>query len=389
MKGAAACTSRPTDQLNVVPVPPPFESSSTATANPPRSSELTCSARESGSMCTTRTHGRLSCFAISHPSEPCNWIRSSPTRSAVPFISSTVALTNTPTVSGPPVAAARIRSPCHVCSQREQSASSPSRCARAIVLLGSFHPAGRGRRSRATRTMRFASSSVTCRFDGAKIMPKKSAPASTATAAASASRSPHILQRLGAGGAPTRERIAAAGDSARIKLSPTNTPFALTASSCSTSARVATPERASNWMSVPSGSIAAMVPVVPISTTNVCRLRLLTPMTFAPAASATSISSLVFTSTNGSIPSCRAACIMAVSRSGCRMATMSNAVSAPAARASRSWYSSTRKSLRSTHTPGERFASTRVSLTRVRSEREPLNHEGSVSTDTVQAPATA
>eukprot|EP00966_Prymnesium_polylepis_P047616 1102524-Prymnesium_polylepis.1 len=140
-------------------------------------------------------------------------------------------------------------------------------------------------------------------------------------------------------------------------------------------------------MSVFGGSSAAIRPVVVMSTSNVCRLRLLTPITLAPAASATCISASVFTSTSGSIPSARAAAIIAASRSGERIATISNAVSAPAARASSSWYSSMRKSLRSTHVPGERPARTNVSLTRVRSVSEPLNHLGSVSTETVHAPA--
>lgn len=72
---------------------------------------------------------------------------------------------------------------------------------------------------------------------------------------------------------------------------------------------------------------------------------------------------------------------------------MSSAVSAPAALASSSWYSSTKKSFLSTHTPVFLTspptipASDNVFFTRVRSSREPLNHLGSVSTETTHAPA--
>ena len=90
-----------------------------------------------------------------------------------------------------------------------------------------------------------------------------------------------------------------------------------------------------------------------MSTLKVWRLRLLTPMTFAPASSATVISASVFTSTSGSIPSARDAAISAASSSALRMLTMSSAVSARA-RASSSWYASITKSLRSTHRRLER-----------------------------------
>ena len=68
---------------------------------------------------------------------------------------------------------------------------------------------------------------------------------------------------------------------------------------------------------------------------------------------------------------------------------MSSAVSAPWARASSSWYESMIKSLRSTQTPGERRAASSAARTAARSSSEPLNHVGSVRTETVHAPATA
>ena len=53
MNGQVACTSAPMHQSNALPVPPPFESSSTADTRPPRSCDLTSAAETPPSMWTT------------------------------------------------------------------------------------------------------------------------------------------------------------------------------------------------------------------------------------------------------------------------------------------------------------------------------------------------
>ena len=75
--------------------------------------------------------------------------------------------------------------------------------------------------------------------------------------------------------------------------------------------------------------VAMICSVVDASTLKLCRLRLLTPITFAPARSAVLVSVSLFTSTRGSIPSPRAHRIKADSSASSSTATMSRTVSAP------------------------------------------------------------
>ena len=75
--------------------------------------------------------------------------------------------------------------------------------------------------ARTAPTISFASASLTCRFDGAKIMPTKSAPAATATAAASAV-TPHTLQSGDGAARPRSSAMSAAGDGAHERLADEN-----------------------------------------------------------------------------------------------------------------------------------------------------------------------
>mmetsp|Transcript_26260 Transcript_26260/g.43541 ORF Transcript_26260/g.43541 Transcript_26260/m.43541 type:complete len:458 (+) Transcript_26260:201-1574(+) len=308
MKGAACCTASPICQSNVLPVPPPFESSSTAAASPPRIWANTASADSPASICTTLTEGLTSWCVKSQPSCPCSCIRSKSHRSATPFISSTVASTNTPTTNGPPLAAALLMSARHVFSHSRASAPlhpALTNSAASGVNRGIDQPSGRGRSRRTALMMARASSSLTCRFDFANIMPTRSAPAIATAAAASGSRSPQILHS-GCGGVRSRSsRTSTSGDGARISDSPTRIACAPTCSKAMASARVETPERARSSTSLLGGTMAASRPVVPMSTVKVWRLRLLMPITRAPAASAVAISASVATSMSGSMPSSR------------------------------------------------------------------------------------
>mmetsp|Transcript_20787 Transcript_20787/g.65068 ORF Transcript_20787/g.65068 Transcript_20787/m.65068 type:complete len:219 (+) Transcript_20787:1-657(+) len=217
----------------------------------------------------------------------------------------------------------------------------------------------------------------------------RSAPALAAAAAVSASRTPQTLQSARGGGRPSSSCASPAGESARIRDSPTRTPHAPTSARAVTSERVATPERARRRTLEPLGTSAAQREVVVMSTSKVWRLRLLTPITRAPASSATRISPSLAASTRGSMPRLREKAMSDDSSAAESAATMRSAVSAPCARASSSWYSSTMKSLRSTHTSSPSPPATSAARTRARSSSEPLNHDGSVSTEMVQAPASA
>mmetsp|Transcript_90918 Transcript_90918/g.294218 ORF Transcript_90918/g.294218 Transcript_90918/m.294218 type:complete len:209 (-) Transcript_90918:91-717(-) len=112
-------------------------------------------------------------------------------------------------------------------------------------------------------------------------------------------------------------------------------------------------------------------------------------MTRAPASRATFSSRELTTSTSGSMPWPRQQATSARSLVCGRMETMSSTVSAPCATASSTWYSSTTKSLR--RQTGRRAAApsaqrcVRVRAAR-RSSREPLNHFGSVRTESTEAP---
>mmetsp|Transcript_21427 Transcript_21427/g.66478 ORF Transcript_21427/g.66478 Transcript_21427/m.66478 type:complete len:298 (+) Transcript_21427:1735-2628(+) len=276
----------------------------------------------------------------------------------------------------------------------------------AVVGSGGSSPSAVPRLCFTAATIARASSALTLRLEPcAKMRPRRSAPASAASSAASAVFRPHTFTsgrwpRRGAAApspslpraatpAPRSSRMSLAGSAARISASPTRTPVAPPASAGATSSALETPERETSCAAQPGGIMRPRRVVVLMSTVNVCRLRLLTPITSAPAASAASISSGVFTSTSGSKPRSRAAAMRRASSLGVRIATMSSAVSAPYARACSSWYSSMRKSLRSTATDGQCPCAPSASRTEARSSRLPLNQWGSVSTLTTLHPALA
>mmetsp|Transcript_125418 Transcript_125418/g.351228 ORF Transcript_125418/g.351228 Transcript_125418/m.351228 type:complete len:209 (-) Transcript_125418:139-765(-) len=112
-------------------------------------------------------------------------------------------------------------------------------------------------------------------------------------------------------------------------------------------------------------------------------------MTRAPASNATFNSREETTSTRGSMPQVRQQAMSARSRDCERMDTMSSAVSAPCATASSTWYSSMRKSFRKHAgrlTPASFAQACVASRTSRRSCSVPLNHFGSVSTESTEAP---
>src|SRR6185503_17965516 len=142
------------------------------------------------------------------------------------------------------------------------------------------------------------------------------------------------------------------------------------------SARVAIP--LSETRHAPAGARGASRSVVARSVWKVVRSRLLIPMTPAPRSAARSSSASRCISTRAESPSPFAAWKRSTSRAGSRIATMRRIASAPWARASHSWYSSTTKSFSSS---GQ---STRA-RTESRSARLPRKC-GSVRTDRAAAP---
>eukprot|EP00160_Parvularia_atlantis_P017573 Unigene6100_Nuclearia_a/m.18689 Unigene6100_Nuclearia_a/g.18689 ORF Unigene6100_Nuclearia_a/g.18689 Unigene6100_Nuclearia_a/m.18689 type:complete len:330 (-) Unigene6100_Nuclearia_a:109-1098(-) len=190
--------------------------------------------------------------------------------------------------------------------------------------------------------------------------------------------------------AVSRPRMNAALSAASMSASPTSTARTPCASYAATSARPVMPDSAASTTSPSREIISASDDVVFMSTVKLCKLRLLTPITREPSASARRISSALFTSTSGSIPRARDVRINSRSSSSDRHATISSTVSAPATRASSTWYSSTIKSFRKNagraSAPTLRSIAARASR---RSSRWPLNHVGSVRTEIAAAPACA
>mmetsp|Transcript_113362 Transcript_113362/g.307845 ORF Transcript_113362/g.307845 Transcript_113362/m.307845 type:complete len:374 (-) Transcript_113362:256-1377(-) len=237
------------------------------------------------------------------------------------------------------------------------------------------------------------------------MTPMRFAPAVIAQRASSGRTTPQTLTitepgatgRTASSAAPIISKMAAPGSAARIRASPTSTPLQAILRHPSTSSAVERPLRAMSLVGWPgpkgilwsSRSHCATWFVRSFSSLKVCRSRLLTPSTRAPAATATRNSLSVTTSTRGSSPCSRQHPMSALSLLRGRIETIRRAVSAPWARASSTWYSSTRKSFR-------RHAGLRVPLSRaccwvfkrtsLRSSRVPLNHFGSVSTDRTPAP---
>src|SRR6478735_8372689 len=118
------------------------------------------------------------------------------------------------------------------------------------------------------------------------------------------------------------------------------------------------------------------------STSSVLRLRTLTPMIRASAATARSISSAVWVSTSTFMPSSRLRAVNSRSWASESEATISRIRSAPCARASQIWYSSTMKSLRSS-------GMSTAARTASRSAREPPKRRSSVRTLITAAPPSA
>src|SRR5689334_16562248 len=182
------------------------------------------------------------------------------------------------------------------------------------------------------------------------------------------------------GGARRSSRTLAATSAALTSPSPTSTACAPASTTRRTSSAVKNP--LSLTTIGPGGICGSSASVVSRRVSNVARSRLLMPITRAPIVSAVSSSPAVWHSTSGESPSPLAAAARSRSCAASRMLTISSTASAPAARASHSWYSSSVKSLRSTGT------STAV-RTAARSPRLPRKYFASVSTEMASTPCCA
>mmetsp|Transcript_11879 Transcript_11879/g.36607 ORF Transcript_11879/g.36607 Transcript_11879/m.36607 type:complete len:404 (-) Transcript_11879:7-1218(-) len=227
------------------------------------------------------------------------------------------------------------------------------------------------------------------------MTPITSAPARHARVASSGVVIPQTLQSflwsasIVVAATPRSSATSDAGSGARISASPTSTTFAAAGSS-STSPRVATPDKDAK---IPAKGPACSTSrdVVPMSSWNVWRFRLLMPISLTPGvASATSISASVCTSTRGSIEERRQNATNSASCVRSRHATMSKTASAPCARASRICASRLTKSFRSiaglASSPDSRCAARRAVS---KSSSEPRKCSGSVNTEMSAAPADA
>mmetsp|Transcript_23658 Transcript_23658/g.26233 ORF Transcript_23658/g.26233 Transcript_23658/m.26233 type:complete len:239 (-) Transcript_23658:632-1348(-) len=173
----------------------------------------------------------------------------------------------------------------------------------------------------------FASSTDTRRFDfEAKTRPMKSAPASTVARASSTFLIPHILTYVI--GTPFSSFILFIGLGERINASPTSTARAPTFSNNSTSERLEIPLSAHIVFSFMSTPLVTRS-VVPLSTVNVCKFLLLTPITLAPTLRAIFISDSFATSTSGSMPSSLDVLRYETKSASSRDATIRRSVSAP------------------------------------------------------------
>src|SRR5215470_8567570 len=175
-------------------------------------------------------------------------------------------------------------------------------------------------------------------------------------------------------------RTFAATSSARTSASPTSTAWAPAATTGRTWSAVKKPLALTT--SRPAGISGNNSTLVSMRVSKVLRFRLLMPMLAAPAAPALSSSEAVCASTSACRPSPVAACRSPRSSAASRIDTISRMASAPAARASHSWYSSSVKSLRSTGTDTRRRMA-------VRNSRLPWKYFSSVSTDSAAAPFAA
>mmetsp|Transcript_61331 Transcript_61331/g.176486 ORF Transcript_61331/g.176486 Transcript_61331/m.176486 type:complete len:251 (+) Transcript_61331:535-1287(+) len=211
----------------------------------------------------------------------------------------------------------------------------------------------RSPKRRTTSATDFACSTEAWRLDLAKMTPMRLAPAATAQRASSGRTTPQTLTTTAPGATgnagelassrlPMSSRMAAPGSGARIKASPMRTPLQEIARHSATSSAVAKPLSAKTLVACPAPkamfralSSSVICAVRFLSSSNVCKLRLFTPMILAPASKATLSSREVTTSTKGSMPQARQQAMSARSRVCERIDTMSNAVSAPLATASK------------------------------------------------------
>ena len=175
-------------------------------------------------------------------------------------------------------------------------------------------------------------------------------------------------------------RSFAAGSPARTSASPTSTACAPAATTRLTSSPVKNP--LSLTTAGPGGIEGRSASVVSRVVSNVQRSRLLMPITRASTASARSSSAAVCTSTSAPRPSPLAAAIRSASSASSRIETIKRIASAPAARASHTWYSSIVKSFRSSGRSTAPRTSRRMS-------RLPLKYFSSVSTEIAAAPLAA
>jgi len=112
----------------------------------------------------------------------------------------------------------------------------------------------------------------------------------------------------------------------RISVSPIRTASTPMLSSCATSSRVLIPLSETNKTSLARSRKRRLLVV---STSNVARLRLFTPIMRAPAARARSISVASWASTNAESPKACARCTYSLSSSSLRIEQISNTALAP------------------------------------------------------------
>mmetsp|Transcript_25183 Transcript_25183/g.79024 ORF Transcript_25183/g.79024 Transcript_25183/m.79024 type:complete len:411 (+) Transcript_25183:301-1533(+) len=396
-------------QSKAIPVPPFCPGrllSSRSATQPAAAAALASSSSDSAATsastgtCSTLMTGTAApsttALTSSQVSSPWSWMRSTPASATALSTRSTGWSMKTPTTPGRRAVASLMRFP----QLRKCSAKSSSPEVRIFCLTGSA--ASRSPKARTRCTMAAACATSTWRLDLAKMAPMRLAPAAQAAAASSGDVTPQTLTRgvvevLSA--SPSRFWMAAAGSAARMSASPTRMP-AMPASPKFRSSGPMMPESASSSRSgssppkgMPSSrNLLDTRGVVSMSSLKVCRLRLFTPTTRAPARAAISASTLLATSTSGSMPSSRHFSMRPRSSERPSTATMSSTVSAPKARASWSWYSSMMKSLRRMAGRPLSVAPTSAcvaSRTSRMSSRLPLNHLPSVRMEMTEAPAPA
>src|ERR687885_160756 len=157
--------------------------------------------------------------------------------------------------------------------------------------------------------------------------------------------------------AATSRRSCSPGSLARSRLSPTSTASAPTSRRLAICSGVETPLSATNRHAA--GTSGRRRGATLTSVTSVSRTRLLTPITRAPASRARRTSSAEWVSTNASMSRLCVSARRLRSSGWVSARTMRSTASAPRARASYTWYSSTTKSFRRTGSPRAARASTR------------------------------